>query len=245
MQIVLLGAGGYHPNSHRHTACMMLPELGIVLDAGTAAFRIPQYLQTDHLDIYLSHAHLDHVMGLTFLIGLFDDPQKITVRGEAEKLDAIRNHLFSKLLFPIDPGLKLQPLADSPIALPGDGTLTWFPVNHPGGAVGYRLDWPGHSLAYVTDTVASTDAAYLPHIQNVDLLIHEAYFDDAQRNLAVRTGHSCVTDVAEVAAAVNAKRLVLTHMNPRADTPQPLDLTKARERFADIEFGADELVIEF
>ena len=67
MKVVLLGTTGYHPNDRRQTACMMLPELGVAFDAGTATYRVSEYLSTDSLDIFLSHAHLDHVVGLTFL----------------------------------------------------------------------------------------------------------------------------------------------------------------------------------
>ena len=68
MKLVLLGTGGYYANDRRHTACLMLPEVGVVLDAGSGMFRIRDYLATDRLDIFLTHAHLDHVIGLTYLI---------------------------------------------------------------------------------------------------------------------------------------------------------------------------------
>ena len=50
MKLILLGTTGYHPNNRRHTACLMLPEVGVVLDAGTAMFRVRDYLTTKHLD---------------------------------------------------------------------------------------------------------------------------------------------------------------------------------------------------
>ena len=58
--------------------------------------------------------------------------------------------------------------------------LTHFPLRHPGGSVGYRIDWPDRSLAYVTDTVAAADADYVEKIRGVDLLIHECNFGDDQ-----------------------------------------------------------------
>ena len=61
MKLHLLGTAGYHPTQRRHTACLMLPEVGLVLDAGTAMFRIRDLIQTRHLDIFLTHTHLDHV----------------------------------------------------------------------------------------------------------------------------------------------------------------------------------------
>ncbi|HEX5471716.1 MAG TPA: hypothetical protein VFW73_07500 [Lacipirellulaceae bacterium] len=65
MKLVLLGTGGYFPTSRRQTACLMLPEIGVVLDAGSGICRIGKYLRTDYLEIFLTHAHLDHIAGLT------------------------------------------------------------------------------------------------------------------------------------------------------------------------------------
>ena len=70
MKLILLGTGGYFPTSRRHTACLMLPEMGVVLDAGSGMCQIGKHLQTEQLDIFLSHAHLDHISGLTYLVNL-------------------------------------------------------------------------------------------------------------------------------------------------------------------------------
>ena len=68
MRIEFLGTGGYHPNELRHTMCVFIPEHGIVFDAGTSFFRVPEKLQTKEISIYLSHAHLDHIVGLTYCL---------------------------------------------------------------------------------------------------------------------------------------------------------------------------------
>src|SRR5687767_12768957 len=101
MKLLVLGSTGYHPNDRRHTACLMLPEMGVVLDAGTAFFRVRDHLQTDSLDVFLTHAHLDHIFGLTFLFDTqYDTPLKrVRVHGEAHKLAAIEEHLFAPDLF--------------------------------------------------------------------------------------------------------------------------------------------------
>ncbi|TWT30327.1 ribonuclease Z [Posidoniimonas corsicana] len=251
MKLVLLGSGGYFPNRRRHTACLMIPEIGVVLDAGTAAYQIQDHLQTESLDLFLTHAHLDHVFGLTCLLNLYngDGAQHIRVHGQAEKLEVIRRCLFNELLFPVAPPFRSVPLA-SHFDLPEGGRLTWFPLEHPGGSVGYRLDWPGanrpgHSLAYVTDTTARPDAPYLKHIQGVDLLVHEAYFNDDQHEMAELTGHSCVTAVAQNAAAAGAKRLVMVHMNPMCEADEPLDLTKAESIFPGLVVAEDGMTLEF
>ncbi|GAF80320.1 unnamed protein product, partial [marine sediment metagenome] len=73
MKIILLGTTGYHPNDRRHTPCMVLPECGVLLDAGTAMFRAGRYLETPDVDIFLTHAHIDHVIGLTYLFDIVRD----------------------------------------------------------------------------------------------------------------------------------------------------------------------------
>ena len=70
MQLLLLGTTGYHPNDRRQTPCLLLPERGVMLDAGTGLYRAARYLQTPHLDVFLTHAHLDHVIGLTYLFNV-------------------------------------------------------------------------------------------------------------------------------------------------------------------------------
>lgn len=246
MKLILLGTVGYHPNDRRQTACLMIPELGVVFDAGTAAYRIADYLETDTIDIFLTHAHLDHVVGLTFLFDVINGrkTKRVTVHGEAEKLDAISRHLLSEFLFPVQPPFDTKIL--QPRTLLADGAvLTHFPLKHPNGSVGFRVDWPDRSLAYVTDTTAAADADYVEKIHGVDLLIHECMFGDDQPEQAKLTGHSCITPVAQVAAAAKVGRMVLTHLNPLLEKDADLDLTSARRIFPNIEIGADRMELEF
>lgn len=245
MKLLILGSTGYHPNNQRHTACLMLPELGVVLDAGTAMFRVRDYLKTDTLDIFLTHAHLDHVIGLTFVFDVIRDKriERVVVHGESDKIAAIQEHLFAERLFPIKPPLDYRELTDCD--LPFGGRLTHFPLKHPGGAVGYRLDWPDRSLAYVTDTTASGDADYLDRIRGVDVLVHECNFPDGWEQMAELTGHSCTTPVAELAQAANVGRLVLVHVNPLDETDDPIGVDAARAIFPATEIAYDGLEIEF
>ncbi len=59
---------------------------------------IREHLQTTTLDIFLTHAHLDHVVGLTFLFDVLYGRQmeRVHVHGELNKLQAIAKHLFSR-----------------------------------------------------------------------------------------------------------------------------------------------------
>lgn len=246
MKLHCLGTGGYHPNEHRHTACYYLPELELVLDAGTGMFRLPNLLQAKQaqaLDIFLTHAHLDHIVGLTYLLVLDGSTvQRVTVHAEQAKIEAIKSHLFAELLFPILPALTFQPLTD-PIEI-GAWRITWFDLRHPGGSVGYRLDGPQQSLAYVTDTTADRQAAYIEHIRDVDLLVHECYFTDEDQATAELTGHSRVSEVAEVAKASGAQQLLLVHINPHSDDDEAL-LATARRLLSNTQIATDGLIVEF
>jgi len=247
MRLVLLGSTGYHPNEIRHTPCLVLPELGVVLDAGTAMFRLRDHMLTRELSIFLTHAHLDHVVGLTFLFDvLYQRPAKqVVVYAEADKLAAIQEHLLSPLLFPAKLPCEYRELPAAGVDLPQGGRLTHFPLAHPGGSLGFRLDWPGHSLAYVTDTTADPAAEYVESIRGVDLLIHECYFSDAHQERAALTGHSCTTPVAQVARAAGAGRLVLTHLNPLIAELDPIGLDVARAIFPQTDLGVDQMELEF
>ena len=199
MHIVFLGTGGYHPNERRHTASIMLPEVGVVFDAGTSFFRMPDYLKTRELDLFLSHGHLDHICGLTFPVVpmLMEELDAIRVYGTPRTLTAVRQRLFSEEVFPVAiAGMEFIELPTH-VELPVGGKLTHCVLEHPGGSSGFRIDWPDCSMAYITDTVAPGE--YGDFVAGVDLLIHECYFPDDMAEWAEKTGHSHTTPVATLA----------------------------------------------
>lgn len=248
MKLVLLGTTGYHPNEQRHTPCMFVPQAGLMFDAGTAMFRVPRFLATPTLDIFLSHAHLDHVIGLTYLFSVAHQHplRQVRVFGEEAKLAAIEQHLFSEFLFPVRPPMEMHVLQPGqPVELFSGCRVSHFPLSHIGGTVGFRADWPGRSMAYVTDTAADASAGYVEAIRGVDLLVHECYFPDGQEAWARKTGHSCTTPVAEVARTAEVGRLILVHINPLAGGDDPIGLDRARSIFPATELGADLMEIEF
>lgn len=244
MQLVFLGTGGYHPNERRHTASIMLPETGVIFDAGTSFFRMPKHLKTRDLQIFLSHGHLDHICGLTFpVVPLFtEELDSIRVYGNPRTLFAVEKHLFADEVFPVGiSGMTFEVLT-AEVEVPGKGKLTSCSLEHPGGAVGYRIDWPDHSLAYITDTVAPGD--YLDFVRGVDLLIHECYFPDEMSDWATKTGHSHTTPVARLAHDADVGRLALVHIDPQREDDDPIDLAKARSIFANTFIAEDNMTIE-
>lgn len=244
MRLQFLGTGGYHPNERRHTACVWFPETGVVLDAGSAAFRIQSRLQTTELDIFLTHAHLDHVSGLTNFIVPFITRQltRATVYAREPYLTEVQTYLFSQPLFPVNPGFVYRELATE-VTLHGGGKLTHIPLTHPRGSTGFRIDWPGKSFAYITDTTASPD--YLEFIRGVDLLIHECNFSDGMAQWSAVSGHSNTTPVAELAREAQVKRLYLTHFDPQHSEDDPIGIETARAIFPATEIAEDLMEVDF
>jgi ribonuclease Z len=264
MRLVLLGTNGYHPTEDGQTACYMLPELGILLDAGSGLYRFSKYLQTDFLHIYLSHAHSDHYLGLFYIIGAvlkkIIAESGVTVSDETigtlfQEADAFMGRLYLHGSASTLADIQKHDIFDSPEvhwcpleaeeSLPAGGTLTHFPLEHSAECHGFRLDWPGHSLAYVTDTIARVDAPYIERIAGVDLLLHECYLPNNLARAAEYTAHSYTVAVAQVAAKAQVQRLVLIHHNTLGLRIGGDELESAQTIFPATEVGLDGMEIEF
>ncbi len=250
MRLNCLGTVGYHPNSIRHTSCYFLPESGILLDAGTGLFRLSPLITTDTLDVLLSHAHMDHTFGLTFLLDtLYERPVKsLRIWGEQDKLDAIQQHLFNELLFPVPLVAEWCPIDEFTKFQIGTATVTWQPQEHPGGSVAYRIDWPqqGKALVYATDTTGDISPGSSEWKQGADLLMHECYFRDSAEKWARKTGHCWTSRLIEVTQACEPKKLLVTHINPIEKSSDPIDLDVIRQEVGcEVVLAVDELNLDF
>jgi len=249
MRIHCLGTAGYHPNESRHTSCYFLPDAGISLDAGTGVFRLPELIKTDSLNILLSHAHLDHTAGLTYLHNiLFKHPvNRVQIWGESEKLDAVQQCLFHPLVFPAKLEAQWNPIDETPEFKIGETQISWRPQDHPGGSVAYRLEWPnGKRLVYSTDTTGDTSPEYADWSHNADLLMHECYFRNQTSDWAQKTGHSWTDRVTEIALMASPKKLLLTHVNPLENSSDPINSDLIRQQInAEVLIATDGMTLDF
>ena len=243
MRVILLGTGGYHPTEQRETACLMIPERGVILDAGTSSYRIPDRIEKQDLNIFLSHAHLDHVIGLTYLLVPFAQKQitSANVFGTKKTIEAVQHHLFSQELFPVLPPYEFFELKEE-TSLAGGGTLTTIEQEHPGASLGFKLAWPDCQLAYLTDTFSNKSQQEF--ISGVDLLVHECNFPEGYEEWAKKTGHSTPTPVAEMARDADVGRLILTHFDPLLQDDPPFSLEQVRNIFPNTELAYDLMEIE-
>ncbi|MAT16464.1 MAG: metal-dependent hydrolase [Planctomyces sp.] len=243
MKLACIGTGGYFPNDRRHTAGYFFPEIGVLFDAGTSAYRVLEMRQTDEIDIFLSHAHLDHIVGLTYLLVPIHN-RKLTARlhARAEDILAIKLHLMANAIFPVDIAFEYCEWSGS-VDLGPRGKVTSTELKHPGGSLGYRVDWKDKSFAYITDT-SSLDT-YVDFVRGVDLLLHESYFRDGDEEIAEMTGHSCTSQVTKIAKAAKVKRLGLIHIDPFKIEDDPVGLDVARQVFPETFIPEDKQIIEF
>jgi len=250
MQIHCLGTTGYHPSPTRHTACYYLPELNLLLDAGTGLFRLIPLLQsngTESLNILLSHAHLDHVVGLTFLLDVLavTPLRKVSLWGQPEKLDAIQQHLYTPLLFPVEASFDIQLLSDCRHQLAiGQCDVEYYPLDHPGGSLGFIIQAHGKRIAYLTDTTPRIHHEWIGRLRDIDLLMHECYFDDTQEELALRSGHSWLSTVTELVEQVRPKQTLLIHVNPLAEMLGYSFQLEPKQRQLNMLWAYDEMVID-
>ena len=260
MKLILLGTGGFLPSEIAQTACFFLPDVGLLLDAGSGLYHLPEYLIKPDLDIYLSHAHADHTSGLDYLFASFLkwDVRKssfpineMTIDGFVERANAaiqkVRIHADKTSLSVVQPKYAELPYRwfelQSKERIQYKGMLTSFSLGN--NTIGYRLDWPGHSLAYITDTVALPTAAYIEKIAGVDLLLHDCYGPDKQANLLGKIGHSHPLTVAQVAVQAQVKRVVLIHQSPLKELAYETELDEARQTYPQLETGFDKMEIDF
>jgi ribonuclease BN (tRNA processing enzyme) len=228
VKLVALGTNGFYPARGRATMSFLVCDgaRALLLDAGSGVARLGEepvrelLAGVPRLDIVLTHYHLDHVVGLSYLPGVWRG-RSVRVWGPAPPLvDGDPSALDRLLAPPFFPRLGDWPLAISVHAYAASADLaelgwdlTVRRQDHPGGSVGLRL---GASLAYTTDTVG--DLATAEFVAGVGLLLHELWWtDDELAAAASPGGHSAMTAVAEIARQAGVGRLAPVHHRPDRD----------------------------
>jgi ribonuclease Z len=97
------------------------------------------------------------------------------------------------------------------------------------------------SYAFCSDTIYTE--SYWPYIRNVTLLYHEATFLHDMADRAAETFHTTALQAAEIAKAVNAKRLLIGHFSARYKDLQPL-LDESKTLFPNTELAIEGQTFE-
>lgn len=94
------------------------------------------------------------------------------------------------------------------------------------------LPYKERSYAYLSDTLYSAKAVKLVH--GVDLLYHEATFEDIDKAMARETGHSTAIQAGKAAQTAEARKLLIGHFSSRYKDEQLL-VNEARTIFPNTE----------
>jgi ribonuclease BN (tRNA processing enzyme) len=125
----------------------------------------------------------------------------------------------------------------------GSLKISPVPLNHPGGASGYRIDSPTGSVIYVSDHehgIAEIDDGIAKQATGADLLIYDAHFTPAEYERFKGWGHSTWLEATRLANRAAVGQLLLFHHNPaRKDRDMPEILADARREFAATEIARE------
>lgn len=207
----------------------------ICLDAGTGigGLRVDP-AETVRVDILLTHLHMDHILGLGFFSALFSPDLEVHIWGPGSTTLDLRRRLaryLSPPLFPVrlrDLPCRLE-LHDVPLGtfdLP-DAEVTAALVCHPGPTVGFRLGDGTGTLCYLPDHEPALGVRRFPEARGwtsgmgvadgVDVLIHDAQYDDDEYREHVGWGHSSIRHAIAMADLSGARRLLAFHHDPSHD----------------------------
>ncbi|GKS68854.1 beta-lactamase superfamily domain-containing protein [Nitrosomonas sp. PY1] len=224
MKLRTLGCSGGIGSGEQTTAFLL--DEDILIDAGTGVggLRRDEMIKIDH--IFLTHAHLDHVVFVPFLVdtvGYVRD-KPVTVYVTKATHDVLQKHLFNWHLWPDFTKIPNQhtPYMRYQILTIGDTIdlqgrkITPLPANHVVPTVGYQLNSGRSSLVFTSDT--TTNPEFWPiinKIQNLKYLIIESAFCNQKRNIAIRSKHYCPSLLIEdLKRFERHAEIYITHLKP-------------------------------
>lgn len=180
--------------------------------------------------LFFTHCHYDHISGLPFFAPFFDPEADIKVwsghlDGPDKTLRMIKDYMAPPF-FPVGPEVFSAQL-DYKDFEPGDElhpfegvTLRTLSLNHHNGCVGYRVDFDGRSICYITDTThipGEPDQGILDIVQGTDLMIYDGTYTDEEFPQFWNFGHSTWEEGVRLAKAADVKGYCIFHHRPSRD----------------------------
>lgn len=218
-----------------NTSCLEMKVGGhrLIFDGGTGLRVLGQSLLAEmpvEAHMFFTHSHWDHIQGFPFFVPAFVPINHFRIYGAiAPNGSTIEQRLNDQMLHPNFPvplqimGANME-FCDIDVGEQvhvGEVLVQNALLNHPGEAVGYRVSWKGHSVAYVTDTEHFPDRLdenVLWLARNADVMIYDATYTDeeyySEKSSKIGWGHSTWQEAVKVAEAANVKKLVIFHHDP-------------------------------
>jgi phosphoribosyl 1,2-cyclic phosphodiesterase len=222
-----------------NTACVEMRVGGqrLIFDAGTGIRLLGDQIIAENKvsgglagHIFFSHSHWDHIQGFPFFSPAFVAGNRFDIYGGLTPNGiTIKERLDTQMMDPNFPvplkimgaEMNFHNLAVGEVIQLAAVTVISAPLNHPGSATGYRVNYGGRSAAYVTDTEhlpGQLDENVLKLIQGVDLFIYDCTYTDDEyghpTNGKVGWGHSTWQEGVRLAKIAGVKQLAIFHHDP-------------------------------
>jgi ribonuclease BN (tRNA processing enzyme) len=271
MKVELWGVRGTCPVSGEdrvkyggHTLCasIRLSESEIVIiDAGTGIRRLGEKLRKEReekylsLHLFLTHFHLDHIMGIPFFGPLYSQKTSFTIYAPsgAEETENYLSAIMAGRFYPVDfkdtPSQKIYkkaPLKDFSL---GKIQISSCPLRHPQGSTAYRLESKEQSIVFATDTEhpeMGVDKRLVEFARNAKALIYDAMFTPGEYEAGRQGwGHSTWLAGTRIAREAAVKTLYLSHFNP-AHSDSQIDeiLSLAQKEFPSTKAAGEGVVVD-
>jgi phosphoribosyl 1,2-cyclic phosphodiesterase len=270
MNLRFWGVRGSIPTPHAdrlryggNTTCLEIDahdeEEVVLIDCGSGLRALGEELThrrpIRRVHILMTHFHWDHIQGLPYFPPLFQRNVDI-VFYSTHPPDRVRGLLQVQMADPFFP----VPFASIPSNAEfrhvecgrpftaGAFRMDAFPLRHPQGAVGFRLDLDGKVLVHASDHEygdAAVDAGIVRAARNVDMLIMDAQYTPEEYVAKVGWGHSSIAHATEAAHAADVSRLILFHHDPmHNDTFLDGMLERARQAYPSTDMAREGEVYE-
>lgn len=164
--------GPYTMKYGGNTPCLEVrfsdPDRLVIIDAGSGIRELGNFMMANdfrkgpiNTEIFLSHTHWDHIMGLPFFIPIYVRGTKLKIYGPVsykdETLEDIVGGQLTYRYFPVRQAelaseIDYIHLKEGPVDLGGGVTLTTKYLNHPILCLGYRFEYQGKVFCTAYDT---------------------------------------------------------------------------------------------
>lgn len=228
----------------------------IILDAGTGLRELGRSLIARANgapivgDIFLTHAHWDHIQGIPFFGPLFQRGNHFTIWGSKTletSIDRVVRDQMSPVVFPVtfeelDARIDFSEIAQETQRRHGY-EVSAYPVRHPGGALGYRFRESksgAKSLVYISDNELGAGGKYdtpdgwrdglVKFAQGAQVMVHDTTYTAEEYDHYRGWGHSTYGDAVALAIEAGVAQLVLFHHKPeRSDDEVDVRVVECRE----------------
>ena len=218
----------------------------LILDAGTGIRNLGgAIIGQPELEIFVvvTHSHWDHIQGFPFFTPIYQPNRPVHMFPTLHKKNVVLSSLIDQMdgaHFPITPDQvpsNFNFVTENPLEfLESNGFhMELVPMNHPGKAFGYKIKIDDKIICYFTDN--EIDPPYeksieldvlTEHCRNVDILIHDAQYIEADMPLKHGWGHSLISQVTKLGESAEVKNLVYYHHDPeRSDDDIDAELETA------------------